>query len=80
LKKLQINKYQFRTQYINYLLSQGLDRVAAVRLFDKGTGRGDYGYSAGFYAREELACKKHLIIQYKEQMNNQRRAKGGIEL
>jgi hypothetical protein len=51
-------KPDFKQQYINYLLSQGLDRTEAVRLFDKGTGRGDYGYSAVFYAREEMECDK----------------------
>jgi hypothetical protein len=44
---------EFRKRYINYLLGQGLDRVEAVRLYDKGTGRGDDGYSAQWYAREE---------------------------
>jgi hypothetical protein len=52
-----MNKPQFRTRYINYLLSQGLTRDEACQLFDKGTGRGDDGYSAAFYAREELACR-----------------------
>lgn len=48
---------EFRTRYINYLLSQGLARDEACRLYDKGDGRGDDGYSAKWYAREEATCE-----------------------
>ena len=49
---------QFKQRYINYLLSQGLDRTEAVRLYDAGTGEFAEGYSPEWQAREQLECSK----------------------
>ncbi|MBT6047121.1 MAG: hypothetical protein HOG49_09890 [Candidatus Scalindua sp.] len=47
---------EFKDRYIKYLIGQGLTSVDAGKLFDKGSGEFDYGYSPEWYAREELNC------------------------
>ena len=47
---------QFKQRYINYLLSEGLTSVEAGRLYDRGVGVPDTGYTPEWYAREELSC------------------------
>jgi hypothetical protein len=49
---------EFKERYINWLRSRGFTSVEAGRLYDKGKGEFDYGYTPEWYAREQWECNK----------------------